>query len=198
MTPEVSSALDKASSASGIPKAILYAVMMNESGGNPLAHATVGEDSRGLFQVNVPFHPEANSGMLFNPEYNAVFTSTTLLKPAYNAGVAKGLNGASLASYVEQYGERPAWTTTVDNRVRSAYASFTGGKVDTSTPGVTNVSSTNPVSSALSFLGGASLKNVETSLNNGIKFFGVYTLLFLLLIFILYMTFKTDIGGVLA
>lgn len=48
------------------------AVLMLESGGGPMAHNTNGEDSRGLFQINVGpgAHPSLASLNLFDPATN--------------------------------------------------------------------------------------------------------------------------------
>jgi len=52
-----------------IPTAV--AVAMAESYGNPAAHNTSGEDSRGIWQINAPFHPEFAGQNLFDPNANA-------------------------------------------------------------------------------------------------------------------------------
>jgi hypothetical protein len=67
---------------------------------------------------------------------------------------------------------------------------------DVSTEGDGEIGSiVSTISELGNFLGGISLSNMETSLKDGIEFYGIYILLFLLLIFILYMTFNTN-GGV--
>ena len=81
----------------------------------------------------------------------------------------------------------------------SAFSDYVGAR---RINGVTSHSLDTSSSSGVSnFLGGSNLANVETSLLNGLRFFGMYTLLFILLIFILYVTFKSDnstmIGDVL-
>lgn len=50
----------------------VLAVMQCESGGNPNAHNTAGEDSRGLMQINVGpgAHTQWASYNLFDPETN--------------------------------------------------------------------------------------------------------------------------------
>lgn len=45
-------------------------VMQGESGGDPYAHATQGEDSRGLFQINLDAHPQWANLNLYDPETN--------------------------------------------------------------------------------------------------------------------------------
>ena len=48
----------------------VLAVMECESGGNPEAHNTAGEDSRGLMQINVYAHPDMAGLNLYDPETN--------------------------------------------------------------------------------------------------------------------------------
>jgi hypothetical protein len=50
---------------------VAVAVAMAESGGNTDAHATRGEDSRGLWQINVAAHPDLASQNLYDPATNA-------------------------------------------------------------------------------------------------------------------------------
>jgi hypothetical protein len=50
---------------------VAVAVAMAESGGDPNAHATVGEDSRGLWQMNVRAHPDLEGKNLYDPQVNA-------------------------------------------------------------------------------------------------------------------------------
>lgn len=47
------------------------AVALAESNGNPSAHNTNGEDSRGLWQINVAAHPQYASYNLYDPLTNA-------------------------------------------------------------------------------------------------------------------------------
>jgi hypothetical protein len=50
---------------------VAVAVARAESGGDPNAHATAGEDSRGLWQINVRAHPDAAGLNLYDPQVNA-------------------------------------------------------------------------------------------------------------------------------
>lgn len=50
---------------------VAVAVALAESGGNTNAHATKGEDSRGLWQINVAAHPQLGSSNLYDPAVNA-------------------------------------------------------------------------------------------------------------------------------
>jgi hypothetical protein len=60
----------------GVPAGTWVAVALAESGGNPNAHNTRGEDSRGLWQINM----RANAGLVGN---------RNLYDPATNAWAAK-------------------------------------------------------------------------------------------------------------
>ncbi|WP_018502870.1 peptidoglycan-binding protein [Parafrankia discariae] len=56
----------------GIPLSTWVAVALAESGGNTTAHATVGEDSRGLWQINMRAHASwVGSRDLYDPNVNA-------------------------------------------------------------------------------------------------------------------------------
>ena len=50
----------------------MTAIAMAESGGDSRSHATVGEDSRGLWQINAASHPDlAGQFDLYDPAQNA-------------------------------------------------------------------------------------------------------------------------------
>lgn len=103
-----------------IPIDVLYAVVMTESEGNPLAVGDNGK-SHGLFQVYTTVHPDYNIAKgKSSIEYQADYWIPEL-KKAYDKAVNLGLKGVELALYTERYGERPKWTTTVENRVRKFY-----------------------------------------------------------------------------
>jgi cell wall-associated NlpC family hydrolase len=52
--------------------ATMTAIALAESGGDPRSHATVGEDSRGLWQINAQAHPDlAQKYDLYDPVQNA-------------------------------------------------------------------------------------------------------------------------------
>src|SRR6266508_307814 len=52
--------------------ATMTAIALAESGGDSRSHATVGEDSRGLWQINVRAHPDLGASMdLYDPLQNA-------------------------------------------------------------------------------------------------------------------------------
>ncbi|WP_163551396.1 peptidoglycan-binding protein [Candidatus Frankia alpina] len=56
----------------GVPLSTWVAVALGESGGNTFAHATVGEDSRGLWQINMRAHAGwVGSRNLYDPATNA-------------------------------------------------------------------------------------------------------------------------------
>lgn len=50
---------------------VAVAVALAESSGNTAAHATKGEDSRGVWQINVQAHPEYAAQDLYNLDTNA-------------------------------------------------------------------------------------------------------------------------------
>jgi hypothetical protein len=50
---------------------IAAAVAMAESGGDTQAIGKVNHDDRGLWQINVHFHPEFDPSLLFDPIFNA-------------------------------------------------------------------------------------------------------------------------------
>jgi hypothetical protein len=176
--------IKKAGEKAGIPLEILYSIVMTESGGNPLAHSVTGsEDSRGLFQINTFAHPNVNSSMLFEPSYNASY-AMTLLKPAYDEGVKKGLTGVELAQYVERYGERPQWTETVAGNIKKYYEEFTGIKTDTPSSGGGTVDALTKIGFSIGGIDGL-IKNI----GNGLKTSLVYIVLGALAIFSLYIIF---------
>jgi hypothetical protein len=56
----------------GVPLSTWVAVALGESGGNTFAHATVGEDSRGLWQINMRAHAGwVGNRNLYDPATNA-------------------------------------------------------------------------------------------------------------------------------
>jgi hypothetical protein len=195
MDSKVTQILKDAAVKFGIPFEILYAIVMTESGGNPNSHAvTSKEDSRGLFQVNIKAHPDANSGQLFNPEYNANYWVPQLV-PSYKAGKAKGLAGADLAAYVERYGERPAWTDAVNNSVRKHYNNIAGGGnslLQDKAGYNSNTGTVKDVTGNEVQVGGTGFTAIEgmfkTFMDNA-KFSLTYAMLFILLLFSLYMVF---------
>jgi hypothetical protein len=121
----------------GIPFNVIYSVVMTESGGNPLAVGDSGK-SFGLFQVNTAVHKTYNIEKgKSDISYQADYWMPNLARTYQNA-VAKGLQGVDVALYVEKYGERPKWTTTVESNIKKYYNQFgtsdlnftTGGLID--------------------------------------------------------------------
>jgi hypothetical protein len=55
----------------GVPLGTWVAIALAESSGNPAAHNANGEDSRGLWQINVRTHPALAAGNLYDPTTNA-------------------------------------------------------------------------------------------------------------------------------
>ena len=107
----------------GIPISTWLPIMHMESGGNPLAHNNRGEDSRGLFQINVA------------PNYQSHFTQYDLFDPLENVRlilsdtwlgsqrILKGITSRAQspgeqASYAWFKGIRPKWTQEKENRIR--------------------------------------------------------------------------------
>jgi hypothetical protein len=58
-------------SCDGVPLATWVAIALAESSGNPTAHNSRGEDSRGLWQINLRTHPGLVTGDLYDPTTNA-------------------------------------------------------------------------------------------------------------------------------
>lgn len=165
----------------GVPFQYLYPIYMTESGGDTTAHAlTSSEDSRGLFQINIKAHPDANSGQLFDPSYNANYIMPTLAN-TYKEAVAKGLTGVNIPLYMEQYGERPQWTTSVVNSITSNYNNFMSGNVQATTLNNTN---TSPVTATPT-----SVTSVAGDLFSNLKYYAMNLVLFIFLLLALYMIF---------
>lgn len=127
LDPEIDKILTQVGNEIGLPKEVWYPIAMLESGGDPSARAVSDtEDSRGIFQVNILAHPDANSVALYDPEYNARYQMPEL-KRIYDQGVDLGVVGSDLPVYVEKYGQRPAWSDSIDQSIRNFYDEFTGG-----------------------------------------------------------------------
>jgi len=100
----------------------IYSIVWYESKFDPTAHATKGEDSRGLLQVNVadPHHKKRHprKDKLFDPAYNLEYQLDEL-KIYYDKGKKQGLSGVELATYISRYGQRPNWKTAGDYIVQA-------------------------------------------------------------------------------
>lgn len=112
----------------GIPEYVWYPICMKESRGNPKAWNRAGEDSRGLFQINLHAHPEYADLNLFDPRVNAEIAARDFLLNAYQNGRAKGLVGEDLTAYVWRYGIRPKWTTEKEKSIKQLTREFLTGK----------------------------------------------------------------------
>jgi|GEM_PF-3756207 len=109
-----------------------YAIAQYESNYNTFCHNTNGEDSRGLFQVNVPFHPNANPVKLFEPVYNMEYQFKELVQ-FEKKGIEMGLTGEELILYVARYGQRPNWEKCegyIRAEVKKAYNEFQNIKLN--------------------------------------------------------------------
>lgn len=99
-----------------IPK--MAAIVMYESAGNPNAHNTNGEDSRGLLQIYTTVHPEYDRSRLYDPVYNL-----TVALDLYNR---QGINAwyNSNRKYLNDYQGKASESLAVYNG--------SGGSVDNS------------------------------------------------------------------
>ena len=102
-------ALNKYKEMGGVNEYIPYCIISAESEWNPQCHNTKEEDSRGLLQVNLDAHPDANGEMLFQVEYNLEYQYPELIRRE-KEGLSKGLTGIDLIMYVARYGQRPRFT----------------------------------------------------------------------------------------
>jgi hypothetical protein len=141
MSSEIIEKVDKIAQKYGIPKSVWYPIMMLESGGNPNARAFVNsqkakelgqgaEDSRGLFQINTFVWKDANSTLLYDPEYNAEYSFKNIIGPSTKKGIEMGYSGWELTKYVEKHGQRPKWTDKVESALYKRYTDLVGGNPD--------------------------------------------------------------------
>ncbi len=117
----------------GIPDYIWESVMMEESAGNPNAHAnTSTEDSRGLFQINIKANPQYANKNLFDPEVNARIAFSDFINPVWQTIKNRSdLTAADKSAYVWKEGIRPQWTDAKNADIRAlseaiSKADFTG------------------------------------------------------------------------
>ena len=112
--------------------AVPYCIMYYESRFNPTCHNTKGEDSRGLFQVNVadPSHAKRNPNRnkLFDPAYNMDYQLDELAI-YYKQGRTKGLSGTDLICYVAKHGQRPRWSKTIEVEIAKAYKEYSNAVI---------------------------------------------------------------------
>lgn len=168
----------------GIDNSTLYAIIMNESGGDTNSNLkTSQEDSRGIFQVNTYAHPDANSTALYDPVYSANYWIPTLAQ-TYQQGKAKGLSGVELAQYTERYGERPAWNSSIAANIAKYY---NNSGTSSTAPSATITSSNSSGSSKPSWLGG-----IVTDILTPIIKLGVYGGIIVGVFFALKTTFEIN------
>lgn len=123
MTQDILDLIKRVEHNTNIPAPCWYAICMNESGGNPNSRTYSNiEDSRGLFQINIyAWKGYVDISKLYIPSYNITFAWKNFLKKSYDEAISKGLKGVDIALYMEHYGERPQWTSTVENNIRYYY-----------------------------------------------------------------------------
>ena len=111
----------------GIPVHVWLPIMHLESGGNVKAHNPRGEDSRGLFQINLQageggrWTPDFVRGLnLFDPLVNtrAILSEHWLGNTRRLKTMAAKADPAEQAAYMYRRGIRPRYTTDLDRRVR--------------------------------------------------------------------------------
>lgn len=101
----------------GIPRSVWLPIMYQESGGNVNSHATVGEDSRGLFQINIKANPQYANVDLYDPVKNAEIAAKDFILPSYKKALIGGLNDpGEVSEYVWKNGIRPNWDLVVRNK----------------------------------------------------------------------------------
>jgi hypothetical protein len=105
------------------------AICAYESKFDPLTRNTNGENSWGLFQVNVghPAHAKrmnyTDYARLYEPLFNMRYQFPELV--AYERkGIHQGLIGSELAKYVAKYGQRPLWKDWIAQAIDGKYAEF--------------------------------------------------------------------------
>lgn len=112
----------------GVPEYIWYPIMKHESGGNPQAHNPKGENSRGLFQINLKAHPQWKNVDLFDPATNAEYAAKYFIAPAWNTVKLKSEDPIEQTSYVWRYGIRPKWTDAKAAGIAATTKQFLEGK----------------------------------------------------------------------
>jgi hypothetical protein len=98
----------------GIPRHIWEPIGKQESGFDPLAWNQSGEDSRGIYQINLDANPRYAGLDLFDPVVNANIAARDFIGPAYR-DISWNPDPGAQAAYVWQYGIRPHWQSVVDS-----------------------------------------------------------------------------------
>lgn len=107
----------------GIEPSLIYPIIMYESKFNPIEHNTNGEDSRGLLQVYVNYHRDADPKKLFDPAYNLEYQLDEL-KKFNDLGIKKGLSGADLSIFISKFGQKPLWQNWIAESIRASYKEY--------------------------------------------------------------------------
>jgi len=111
----------------GIPLHVWLPIMHVESSGNVFAHNPRGEDSRGLFQINLQagpggrWTPDFVRGLnLFDPLINAraILSESWLGNTRRLKTMLTKTNPADQTAYMYQHGIRPRYTPELDRRIR--------------------------------------------------------------------------------
>ena len=111
----------------GIPLHVWLPIMHVESSGNVYAHNPRGEDSRGLFQINLRagqdgrWTPDFVRGLnLFDPLVNAraILSESWLGNTRRLKTMLTKTNPAEQTAYMYQHGIRPRYTPELDRRIR--------------------------------------------------------------------------------
>lgn len=123
ISPGEAQQIDSIMAAAGIPTHVWLPIMHLESGGNPLAHNPRGEDSRGLFQINMAVQGIRNRLARYNL-FDPIVNAMAILQRDWlgNPGRLRRMQGmASPADQAEMMwrdGIRPRWTNVHSQRIR--------------------------------------------------------------------------------
>ena len=102
-----------------IPDYIWLAIMACESGGDPKARNGTGEESRGLFQINIKANPKYAGLDLYDPVVNAEVAARDFIAPAYRKAKDEGMEDPlEYAEYVWRYGIQPYWDEAHKRTIR--------------------------------------------------------------------------------
>lgn len=122
VTPNEINTIREMMTRKGIPVHVWLPIMHLESGGNVAAHNPTGEDSRGLFQINLDTAPAFIKKLdLFDPVQNAaaIIQSQDWLGNTRRIKKMQGMTGpAEQAAFMWRRGIRPYWTEAKNKNIR--------------------------------------------------------------------------------